>query len=71
VRASSAGTHPTFVAMIRELTEERLGRDTARAAVGRYAASHDVCPVDCCLPGTGRPSPWADVLLPDAGRLYI
>ena len=59
VRASSASTHPAFVAMIRELVEERLGRARARVAVGRYAASHDVCPVDCCLPGTGRPSPWA------------
>ena len=64
VRASSAGTHPAFVGMIRELIEERLGRRGGRAAVGRFAASHDVCPVDCCLPGTGRPSPWAL----DAGR---
>jgi ferrochelatase len=54
VRASSASTHPTFVAMIRELIEERLGRVSGRASTGRYAASHDVCPVDCCLPGTGR-----------------
>ena len=61
VRAASAGTHPAFVAMIRELIEERLGRSSGRLAVGRFAASHDVCPVDCCLPGTGRPSPWASV----------
>ena len=59
VRASSASTHPAFVGMIRELIEERLGLADGRRAVGRYAASHDVCPVDCCLPGTGRPSPWA------------
>ena len=59
VRASSAGTHPAFVAMIRELIEERLGLRSGRLAVGRFAASHDVCPTDCCLPGTGRPSPWA------------
>jgi protoporphyrin/coproporphyrin ferrochelatase len=59
VRASSASTHPAFVRMIRELVEERLGRTRGRAAIGRYAASHDTCPVDCCLPGTGRPSPWA------------
>ena len=59
VRASSASTHPAFVGMIRELIEERLGRREGRTAVGRYAASHDTCPVDCCLPGTGRPSPWA------------
>ncbi len=61
VRASSASTHPAFVRMIRELIEERLGLREGRASVGRFAASHDVCPIDCCLPGTGRPSPWADV----------
>ena len=59
VRASSASTHPAFIRMIRELIEERIGVTSARPAIGRYAASHDVCPVDCCLPGTGRPSPWS------------
>jgi ferrochelatase len=68
VRASSASTHPAFVAMIRELIEERLGRSDGRAAIGRFAASHDVCPVDCCLPGTGRPSPWADAAATPAAR---
>ena len=61
VRAPSAGTHPAFVAMIRELIEERLGKSAERSAVGRLSPSPDVCPVDCCLPGTGRPSPWAGV----------
>jgi protoporphyrin/coproporphyrin ferrochelatase len=57
VRAGAAGTHPAFVAMIRELIQERLtGAD--RRAVGRFGASHEVCPANCCLPGTGRPSPW-------------
>ncbi len=59
VRASSASTHPAFVGMIRSLIEERIAEETSRPALGRYAASHDVCPTDCCLPGTGRPSPWA------------
>jgi protoporphyrin/coproporphyrin ferrochelatase len=59
VRASSASTHPAFIAMIRELVQERLDRVGGRVAIGRYAASHDTCPADCCLPGTGRPSPWA------------
>lgn len=59
VRAPSAGTHPSFVAMIRELIEERLTASSSRPAVGRFAPSHDVCPADCCLPGTGRQSPWA------------
>ena len=58
VRASSASTHPAFVGMIRSLIEERITVGGGRPIVGRYAASHDVCPTDCCLPGTGRPSPW-------------
>jgi ferrochelatase len=59
VRASSASTHPVFIGMIRSLIEERITAGSGRPAIGRYAASHDVCPLDCCLPGTGRPSPWA------------
>ena len=59
VRAATAGTHPSFVAMIRELVQERLDTDAPRRVAGRYAANPDVCPQDCCLPGTGRPSPWA------------
>jgi protoporphyrin/coproporphyrin ferrochelatase len=58
VRAGTAGTHPAFVAMIRELIEERLTEDVPKRAEGRYGPSHDVCPSNCCLPGTGRPSPW-------------
>jgi len=59
VRASTASTHPAFVAMIRELVQERLDPGLPRRAVGRFVAGHDVCPADCCMPGTGRPSPWA------------
>ncbi len=59
VRASAASTHPAFVGMIRSLIEERITAGSGRPSVGRYVASHDVCPTDCCLPGTGRPSPWA------------
>jgi protoporphyrin/coproporphyrin ferrochelatase len=50
-RASSASMHPAFVAMIRELIEERLGLRDGRVVVGRYAANHDVCPPDCCRRG--------------------
>jgi ferrochelatase len=57
VRAGSAGTHPAFVAMIRELVQERL-TGAERRSVGRYGPSHEVCPSNCCLPGTGKPSPW-------------
>jgi ferrochelatase len=58
VRAATAGTHPAFVSMIRELIEERLHDGTEQRALGRYGPSHDVCASNCCLPGTGAPSPW-------------
>jgi protoporphyrin/coproporphyrin ferrochelatase len=65
VRAGTAGTHPAFVSMIRELVSERLGLTTERRAVGRFGPSHDVCGANCCLPGTGRPSPWeAEAIAP-------
>lgn len=60
VRVPSAGTHPRFVRMIRELIEERLDDShTERDFVGGRGPSWDICPVNCCLPGSGRPSPWA------------
>jgi len=48
-RAQTAGTHPAFVSMIRELIQERLDVDVPRRAVGRYGASHDICMGGCCL----------------------
>ncbi len=57
VRAPAVGTHPAFVAAIRELVEERLFQ-APRRAIGRYGPAHDVCAPGCCLPGTGQPSPW-------------
>ncbi len=57
-RAAAAGTHPAFVAGLRELIVERLTPGAGRAALGRFGPSHDVCAPDCCLPGTGRASPW-------------
>ena len=50
VRAGTAGTHPAFVSMIRELIEERLDPSREKRAEGRYGPSHDVCPSNCCLP---------------------
>jgi ferrochelatase len=54
VRAGTAGTHPWFVRMIRELIEERLLGSHHRPAIGMLGASHDVCPLDCC-PAPARP----------------
>ena len=51
VRVPTVGTHPAFVSMIRELIIERMSDNPLRLALGQYPANHDVCPVDCCLPG--------------------
>jgi len=49
VRAATAGTHPAFVRMIRELIRERIDNEAPRF-LGSRGPSHDVCPADCCLP---------------------
>ena len=54
LRAASAGTHPEFIGMIRELMIERIEQWPERPALGEYGPSHDVCPVDCCLPMSPR-----------------
>jgi protoporphyrin/coproporphyrin ferrochelatase len=51
VRAPTVGTHPAFVAMIRELIQERLDPRLPRRVLGRFGPSHDVCQSGCCLPG--------------------
>jgi ferrochelatase len=50
-RAATVGTHPRFVRMIRELLVERMTSGAERPALGNLGPSHDVCPIDCCLPG--------------------
>ncbi len=54
-RAATAGTHPSFMTMIRQLVEERLGRRASRDALGTLGPWHDVCPDDCCLYTPRRP----------------
>jgi protoporphyrin/coproporphyrin ferrochelatase len=48
VRAGTAGTHPAFIRMLRQLICERLSENQAKLAVGFYGPNHDVCPGDCC-----------------------
>jgi len=50
VRAATAGTHPLFIKMIRELILERVDNAPARA-IGSRGVAHSICPADCCLPG--------------------
>ncbi len=56
VRAATVGTHPRFIAMLRELIEERMGRISGRRSLGTNGPSHDVCPIDCCLPPARPPA---------------
>jgi len=51
-RSATVGTHPAFVAMLRELIAERIHALPDKPAIGRFPANHDVCPTDCCLPPT-------------------
>jgi ferrochelatase len=62
VRAETPGTHPRFVAAIRELIQERLDPAAPRPTAGRLPANPDSCVPDCCRPGTGRPSPWEEAV---------
>jgi protoporphyrin/coproporphyrin ferrochelatase len=55
VRAETVGTHPAYVAMVRELICERMTANPKRRALGALGPSHDFCGVDCCL--SGRPGP--------------
>ncbi len=48
VRAQCVGTHPQFIAMIRELIMERLTPDAQRRSVGAMGAGYDVCAEGCC-----------------------
>lgn len=58
VRAKSVGTAQPFVRMIRDLVVERMTENPERPALGSRPANHDICPVNCCMPGT-RPRPSA------------
>ena len=56
-RAATVGVHPSFVSMIRELVQERMGQAEQRKAMGDLGPWHDVCPVDCCTYTPRRPPP--------------
>jgi ferrochelatase len=65
VRAATAGTHPAFTEMIRELIIERLEPETPRRSLGACGPRSDVCYEGCCAlaerpasvapPGSGGP----------------
>jgi len=53
-RAATVGTDPAFVAMLRELVEERLHPERPQRHLGALGVRPDVCPADCC-PAPARP----------------
>jgi ferrochelatase len=50
-RAGTAGTHPSFVKMIRELIIERLDPSMPRRFMGGRGPGGDACFIDCCTKG--------------------
>lgn len=54
VRAGTAGCHPRFVRMIRELIEERM-HGAPKQALGGLGPYPDMCPAGCC-PAPQRPA---------------
>jgi ferrochelatase len=60
IRAGTVGTHPAYVAMVRDLLVERMAGGESRKTLGTMPPMHDFCPADCCLPG--RPGPLAPAL---------
>jgi ferrochelatase len=56
VRAATAGTHPAFIKMVRELILERMNPDAVPRFLGTRGARPNVCAADCCLSGMMRPS---------------
>jgi ferrochelatase len=52
-RAGTAGIHPAFVRMVRELVEERVSGGERRA-LGARGPRADNCAPDCCQSGTAR-----------------
>jgi ferrochelatase len=48
IRAATAGTHPAFIEMIRELILERIDPETPRRALGAKGPRESVCQTGCC-----------------------
>lgn len=48
IRAATAGTHPAFIEMIRELILERIEPDTPRRSLGTNGPRSEVCAPGCC-----------------------
>ena len=60
VRAKTVGVHPKFIAMIRELIQERTDPKAERRALGSLGPRTDICAENCC-PAPQRPRPQTSV----------
>ncbi|MFI5184164.1 MAG: ferrochelatase [Vicinamibacteria bacterium] len=56
VRAPTAGIHPAFVSMVRELVLERT-EGAPRRSLGELGPPEDDCAAECCPSPGGRPAP--------------
>ena len=56
VRAGTAGTHPSFIRMIRDLIAERV-TGAPPQSIGNFGPRQDICPAGCCPSGRPRPNP--------------
>lgn len=57
LRAATAGTHPAFISMIRELILERLDASTEPRFLGSRGIESCGYPSDCCLPFYAKTNP--------------
>lgn len=55
-RAGTVGEHPSFVSMIRELIQERLGTISTRRTYGSSSPRPDGCAPGCCAYTPARPA---------------
>ena len=51
IRAATAGAHPAFIEMIRELVMERIDPERPRRTLGTMGPRGSVCQPGCCAPG--------------------
>lgn len=51
VRAATAGTHPAFISMVRELVMEKIDPNTTPKFLGARGLTHEVCLTGSCLRG--------------------
>ena len=68
-RAATVGSHPGYVAMVRQLIVERMSSNPGRPYLGGRGPNPDYCAENCCLSGRpGQRLPTLGGVEPGAGR---